>query len=315
MTQMNVPPNQGPEGSVKLVVLALILAVVAVVLVNVYVLYVKNAAKPQEETVYRLTIPVAAGEKLKKSMYEAYPVDKEYFKALGSPLPEKFLVNRLGEPFVRSANQGQVLTSDLFDASNLKRLDADIAIGKRAVALPVNSRELPGSLKEQVQVDVLAPFIMGSGRVQVLPVIENVRVVVAGNNSILDEPDDGSANPVPRTTFRRIEINVSPQEALDLARIKKIVAGDFEILVRNPNDKQFQLIPNGGINPEVLNLLSRTPAPGSPGPAPGSPGPGSNFQRPGAFGGRTFGRTPRQAPPENNADDAPADDSANGANP
>ena len=32
MTQMNVPPNQGPEGSVKLVVLALILAVVAVVL-------------------------------------------------------------------------------------------------------------------------------------------------------------------------------------------------------------------------------------------------------------------------------------------
>ena len=132
MTQMNVPPNQGPEGSVKLVVLALILAVVAVVLVNVYVLYVKNAAKPQEETVYRLTIPVAAGEKLKKSMYEAYPVDKEYFKALGSPLPEKFLVNRLGEPFVRSANQGQVLTSDLFDASNLKRLDADIAIGKRA---------------------------------------------------------------------------------------------------------------------------------------------------------------------------------------
>ena len=253
MTQLNTPRPQGPEGSVKLVVIALLLAVCAVVLVNVYILYLRQEMKPNEITVYRLNDPVRAGQSLKADMYRAIQVDEAYSEALGEPLNKLGVENRLGDPFVRSARQGQVLTSDLFDDIDLRRLDQDIDEGKRGIALPVNSRELPGSLREGVHVDIAGLFAMPDGKTRMLPIIENVQVTVAGRNSIIDEQDMAGA--VPRSTFRRIEIQLTPQEALQMSQIKKKVLGDFEIYVRNPGDTQFPMLPTGGINPEVLQLI------------------------------------------------------------
>lgn len=255
MSQMNTSQSQVPAGSGKLVVVALVLAIMAVLLVNLYIFYVQQASKPNEITVYRLKFRVRPGEKLTRKMIEPLKVNEAYREALGQPLNEKGIENRLGQLFARNARQGQVLTSGLFDANDLQRLDMEIDQGKRSIALPVESRILPGALREGVYVDIAAPFTTPNGSTQILPVMENVQVMVAGTNSVIDEEESLTLSAVPRSDFRRIDIQVTPAEAIQLSQIKKIVTGGFEIYVRNPGDKKFELIESGGINPVVLQML------------------------------------------------------------
>lgn len=257
MSQLNTPHGQAPVGSGKLVVVALVLAVFSVILVNVYIVYIQQVSKPNEITVYRLTVPVRAGDKLSPSMFEASRVDESYREALGQPLNKVGIDNRVNTQFARSARQGQVLTSDLFDRSDLQRLDMEIDRGKRGFALDVESNTLPGALREGVYVDIAAPFRGLDGRTRMLPVMENVQVMAAGARSIIDEQDDPSSGTVPRSRFRRIDIQVTPSEALILSEVKRVKSGPFEIFVRNPGDKEFELIKNGdgSINEEVLKLL------------------------------------------------------------
>lgn len=245
--------SSGADGSGKLVVVALVLAVVAVVLVNLYIVYVQQASQPDEITVYKLQYPVSAGDKLRDDMVRPVQINVDYREGLGDPLTREMIDNRMGQAFVRSADQGQFLTSSLFDTRDLRRLDREIPSGKRGIALPVNSREVPASLREGAFVDLAATFsVPGAGR-QTMPVMENVQVKAIGNITVLDETDGPRGGS--RRSFRRIEIDVSPQDALYLAAVNDIRVGDYKILVRNPADKSFELIPQGGINPNVLELL------------------------------------------------------------
>lgn len=257
MSQLNTSHTQQQVGSGKLVIVALVLAVLAVVLVNVYIVYIQQVNRPNEITVYRLTVPVRTGDKLTRKMFEASSVDESYRDALGNPLNERSIDTRINEEFARSARQGQVLTSDLFVSSDLQRLDMQIDRGKRGFALDVESNTVPGALRAGVYVDIAAPFRTRDGQLRILPVMENVQVMAAGTRSIIDEQDDPTAGSVPRKRFRRIDIQVTPNEALKLAEIKREKAGPFEIFVRNPGDKNFELIRDGdgSINEEVLKLL------------------------------------------------------------
>jgi Flp pilus assembly protein CpaB len=256
MTQFNAPSNQD-TGNARLVLVALGLALLAVVLTNLYIEYVRRQVDEKSITVYLLTRTVQPGDRISRQDVDArrFPASfKEGFDAMGA-MDDPGLDIRINgrEPFRRSASQGELLTYRLFEAPAEREVDKRVARGKRAYSLPVNARTAPGGLREGMYVDIEAPFHIG-GAVVVLPIMERMQVFALGTRTAFDDPDVGGRFNV---NYRNITIQVEPQEATQLSMIERLAAGEFELHLRNPADMDAPKIPGGGINPRVIELLDR----------------------------------------------------------
>ena len=249
----------GPPSGGKLVLIAPALAVIAVVLVNVYVELVRRQAQTGEFTVYRFITSQQPGSGFSEGMVEPSTMPDRYRDAFPDALTREQMLNRVGQPLVQGARQSAILTGEQFTADAGQRLDAEVAIGRRAVALRVNARNLP-NIAPGMFVDIEAPFI-GVGQrsgLSVLPVMERVKVLSVGRTTVIQQRRGGADRP---STFTTIDIEVSPEEATDLSMIAKVVAGDFELLIRNPaDDRSFKLDQIAGdnrINPAVISHVDR----------------------------------------------------------
>ena len=251
MTQ-NTSPPAAPVGGTRLVIVAVVLALIAVVLVNLYIEVVRRQATEDTFTVYFLTQSVRPLEKLTKDKVRAEQVPRRFEGAFKNSVGQDGLESRMGEVFQRSAASGQLLTPDLFALSAVEREDATISPSMRRVPLRVNSKTLPGSLRPGMFVDIAAPFVSADGKVQVLMVLERVQVRAMGQMSIADEGDTQRRI----TNYPTIEIDVTPREALALSEIQRRTAGDFELYLRNPADNDAPMIESGGINPQVMQLIA-----------------------------------------------------------
>ncbi len=252
MTQ-NPSTSPATVGGTKLVIVAVVLALVAVVLVNLYIEVVRRQATEDTFTVYFLTQSVRPMEKLTKDKVRAEQVPRRFEGAFKNTIGEDGLESRMGETFQRAAASGQPLTPDLFALSAVEREDATINPAMRRVPLRVNSKTLPGSLRPGMYVDIAAPFINEQGKVQVLMVMERVQVRAMGQMSIAE--DTSAQRRI--TNYPTIEIDVTPEEALALSEIQRRTAGDFELYLRNPADSGAPMIEAGGINPQVLQLIGQ----------------------------------------------------------
>lgn len=252
MTQLPAT-HQSSQPSTKLVVVALIVAVAALLLVNGYIELMRTQVHEEAFTVYRLTQSVEPGTELERDMLEEQIVPQRFEDAFRNAVSPTGLEGRLGAPVQRHALRHDVLTYDLFTHPDEHELDRRIGMGRRLVALPVNPRTIPGGLRPGMYVDIEAPF--PGSQTRVMPVIENVQVLQVGEHSIVHEAE-GRGGTGPRR-FSTISIEVGPREATQLAQITRMVTqvGDFELHVRNPGDREQEKIPDGGINPEVLGLL------------------------------------------------------------
>lgn len=250
----NNPAGLQP-GNPKLVIVAVVLALLAVVLVNVYISMVRAADQPGSFTVFRLNVSVKPGETLQQRDVTAVKVDKRFANAFktavkANPQGEPF---QLGQTFHRAASMNDVLTYDLFEPRSSERLDLTIDPGQRGVALPVNSQKLPGDIQPGMYVDITAPFHNKSGQMTVLPVIERVKVLLVGSQSALNQQN--SQDPANTSNYSTITVEVTPKQALELSEIQHMASGEFEINLRNPGDESTPGIPGGGINPELLKRL------------------------------------------------------------
>ncbi len=250
------PNTQAPPGSNRLIIIAAVVAVAAVIVVNLYVAMIKRNIAEDRFTVYRLTTTLQPGDKLSEKDVEAVPMPKSYSKSFEGFVVEESgrgnasLTAYIGTPIEKIAKRNQFLVFDMFNNPNDTELDTRIDPNMRLIALPVNARTLPGSLVPGMSVDIEAQF--PGGVVNILPILENVEVFAVGTRSIADEETRRG-----RDRFDNISIQVTPEEATLLAKIKKMVIGDFEIQLRNPNDNTTPKIPEGGINPQVLRLIDR----------------------------------------------------------
>ncbi|HEX7010333.1 MAG TPA: RcpC/CpaB family pilus assembly protein [Phycisphaeraceae bacterium] len=261
MSQFSLPPSV-PPGNTKLVAVAAIVAAVAVVLVNVYIEVVRRQAREGEFIVYRLTTSVRPGDRLSERDAQPVAVPERFRDSFGDALDETGFRARLGEPFRRSANRNDVLTYALFTDPQENDLDRRIGLEMREKALPVNPRSLPAGLRPGAYVDIEAHFPDGAGS-RVLPVMERVKVLAVGPYSVADESSDASGRPMRAGSFASISVEVTPEQATQLAAIQTIIAGDFEIHLRNPGDTGTPKIPSGGINPQVLALVESRSAGGT----------------------------------------------------
>lgn len=253
MTQL--PSSSSQQSNTTLVVVAVVLAFIAAILVFVYVSMVRSAATSGQFVVYRLASPVSPGDKLDEN--DVYPVaiPKGFADSFKNALDQTGLEARVGDVFRRGARANAVLTADLFIDPDEDRLDLRISMGMRLIALPVNQKTLPGSLRPGMYVDIAASFPSSDGRPNVLPVMELVEVMSVGEKTVIDEQSSIPSRSSRSSRYAKISIEVTPTEATQLSRIQKIVLGDFELHVRKPADVGRPNMPEGGINPAVLRLL------------------------------------------------------------
>ncbi|MBI1337428.1 MAG: hypothetical protein GC164_10750 [Phycisphaera sp.] len=256
---MNAAAQSPPRpNSTRLVIVALVLAALAVVAVNLYIANIKKQLEEASFTVYRLNRSLQPGEKFRavyavptrmplsyKESFEGFVQDKEGSLSLS---------NFDGDTVYASVGEGDFLRDRIFrEATGDEALRP--GVGMRFVKLNINPRNAPGSLMQGEVVDVLAPFA-SPGRVpEVMVVMENVKVVAVGSR--VAQIDTGDSRTKPVTNYHNITIEVEPQEAVDLAMIEELSTGDFQIVIRNQADLGHPFTGKGGINDKVLELLAK----------------------------------------------------------
>lgn len=261
MSQMPPPPptstpqGAGPEGgSLKLVAVAVILAVVAVVLVNLYVIAAREQLREDEINIYMLRAPVETGDALDGKDVETVQMPKSLktsFQSAGfivGDADEPGVEDYLGKRFVRDAPRSGLLELRHFIRATGITAEVDVSPGKRLVAVPVDRATLPASLRPGTMIDLEAEF-RGRG---VLPVMERVRVIAVGGTRIQDVAQGEDA---PGRASSKIDIEVAPEEATHLAQIEKRTVGSFRVHVRPTGETALPKIGREGINPEVLRLI------------------------------------------------------------
>ncbi|MEO0514658.1 MAG: hypothetical protein AAF086_05110 [Planctomycetota bacterium] len=251
-----------PPASPKLVGLALLVALAAVVMVNLYILGIKKSAEEGEYQFFRLRVAKDVGQTLEIEDVQLVGIPESFRDAFrdvvepnsqGQPL-------RLGDPFTRRAEIGEPLTTRMFDDLTGDASRTLINQGFRGVSLPVVSKLLPDPLKSEMRIDILAPVRAPGGRLQIMPVMENVRVVSVGNRTIVDETSGGNRG---SSNFETLTVEVRPDEAILLEAITQEVqkTGVYTVLLRSPDDQRPTFIPNGGLNPDLLERFGLTALP------------------------------------------------------
>ncbi len=263
----------GPVGGTKLVLAALGVAIFAVICVNVYISRVRSEVKRETFEVFMLERSLEPGEKLAAADVKTVKVPNDFFESfrvLGS-LNKRELDNYLAEGAkLQSVGvRSQLVTHALFIGAAGSGLDRRITQGMRWKTITANSRTVPPILQPEMRVDIEAPFAAGTKFNEVLPVMENVRIVAVGAVTASDEATPTRARV---GGFQNVTIEVTPEQATAIATIEQAAAGPFELHLRNPGDDRPIKIPTGGINERVMEIVigRGTARPPAPTPAPGN---------------------------------------------
>ncbi|NBC10779.1 MAG: Flp pilus assembly protein CpaB [Planctomycetes bacterium] len=249
------------QNSTRLVVIALIVALAAVILVNIYIEVARSQAAGGSIIVYRVNRSLEPGDEIAGRDLEAVEVPDKFEDTFDRAVrrnPDTGNAEKIGETLMRPIDENDVLTYDHFIDDPQDKLISKIEPGKRLIALPVEAKILP-SVRPGMKVDIEAPFAGGGKAPEVLTVMENVQVLATGQRTIIEEQreEDGSRR---RTNFDTISIQVTPEQATQLSRIQKITTGPFELHIRPADDESRPKIPGGGINPDVLQKIGEDPA-------------------------------------------------------
>ncbi len=263
MTQLSSQAGP-PPSSTKLVLVAVALAVVAAVMVNVYVEMLKRANEERTFPVYRLTRSMKRGEKLRPQDVRIAPVPLSFRDSFPDAVDSEAALETLldREPLQMDVPQNTVLLRSHFVARGGEAGDRNITLGYRRVWLPVNSRSVPGGLSPGMFVDIAAPFSTGGGLPEVKLVMERVKVEAVGERTISDDAVGSQRG----RSYHGITIDLPPKDAIKLSQISMLITGDFILQLRNPGDNERE-IRAGGINPEIDELIEqrkRLPATAAP---------------------------------------------------
>lgn len=252
------PASNADPGSTRLIFMAIALALVAVIVTNVYIASIRRDVEMRSFDVFVLTRTVKPGDKFKADDFATQHVPERFkknFMALGAVLEEKTLATYVEtERFERAAQEGALLTHALFTSESAGLLDVTIDPGHRYMDLPVNGRLVPAGIRPGVDVDIEATIHTGEGVPRVLLVVEKVKVVGVDRQTIVAETTATAASRHRRIS--KITIQVKPEQGTQLSMVEKIMSGDFELRLRHPSDNQLRLsVPPGEINPIVLDLI------------------------------------------------------------
>ena len=254
-----------PSGGV--LVVAIGAGLVAAILVNVYISYVKSEYEKGAKNVLQMAEPVEAGTPLQPRHLKDVMIPKPFIPALKLAIERDYMNSMVvGKKAPRDMYAGQFLFHSDFNPIPGESAIENIPRGYSLVTIPI-SGETPGAqLQPGAFVTIIGEFnVSGDSRrqdVQVLSVVDNVRVKLVG----------GSAEPVgeKNRSYNDISIVVRQSQALQLLQIQRALTSKrFTITLAHRPEGAESAEPE--VNRQVLDLIEKgkVPAPGPPGaPAP-----------------------------------------------
>ena len=246
MSQAETSSSQG--GSVKLVAVSFILALITVVLTNIYINRIREQVSAATFTVYELTRSVQPGDTFAATDVREKIVPLEFRDSFDRAIQPSEISTWYGQRIRRSASQSEIVTFEMFSSTLNKRQMDKIPRGMRWISVPINGRSAP-IIRPDVKVDLVAVFeVRGQTERVALTVMENIRVIAVGQRTAEDE------NSRTRTS-NTITIQVTDEEANDMITIQDFLGESvFTLVIRGTLDTDVKIV-GGGINPRVKQLV------------------------------------------------------------
>jgi Flp pilus assembly protein CpaB len=245
-------PAARPGNTVILV--ALILAVITVVLTNIFIQRRESAIDREAKTILVAARDLPAGHVLNPAKdLNQVRIPKQFESFAQGALDPETAPLYTKKKLLRSVRQNDPLRLIHFQSAD-ELADQKIGEGRRGVPLPVNNRTAPGLLRPGMFIDIVATLPDATKKTAVprtLTVMERVKIVAVGA-----ETDDSAAGGK-RVSYSSITVEVDPADAEPLIAVTKFVGKDgYDIVVRNPTETMTRF---DRINPEARRLLGLDP--------------------------------------------------------
>lgn len=257
-TNSNTPAT-GPAGSGQLVIIGFIIAIIAVILMNVYVEMRVAAQEETTVTFFKFKDDMKAGETIEAGDLTAVKIPKSMEQAFGlsavredSDRPGKPL-DGLGNQLNDAVSAEQLLTSNLLFGAGRKSVRDPADRNMDEITLNIDSKKQPTNLRPGDYVDLYASIPLNRNT-EYMRVMEYVKVVNLGDR-VQESGTRSKSN-----KYGSITIYVDPDLSSKLFDIQKRVDGQtFNVTRRDPQDKKPRELKTGGskeINERVLDILN-----------------------------------------------------------
>ncbi|MEM6260244.1 MAG: hypothetical protein AAF711_08675 [Planctomycetota bacterium] len=252
-------PQSAPAGSGQLVLVGLVIAAVAVILMNVYVEMRVAAQEEDTITFFKFRDEMKVGDtiepedlkpvRIPKSMEDAFGLSaiREDPDDRGKPL------DGLGGTLGTSVSPDQILTFSVLSGKTTSSFRDPADRGLDEITLTIDSKNQPPNLRPGDFVDIFASVPLNRST-KSMRIMEYVKVVNLGDR-IIETGTRSTSN-----KYGSITIYVDPTLSGKLQDIQKFVRGQtFNVTRRDPQDKAPRELERGGskeINKEVLDILN-----------------------------------------------------------
>jgi len=250
------PQTDTPSGSPMLVVIGVVVAIIAVIMVNAYVHFAKQQTAEETFVAWRLKVPKREGDTISRRDIDQVQIPVRFEDSI-----DRVAINTNDPDSPPTGTLTRDVASNrlLLESHFIRRTTSSIAPPPSRVffPLPVTPEAVPGKLRPDDRVDILIPINNDQGGVDVLTVMENVRVVLVGAMSAEDLADAGGDAAIGRV--RTVTVDVPNGVENQLSAVHKAAAGDFEIGLRSTAEGEFQEgIISDRVNDQVLTRLKIT---------------------------------------------------------
>lgn len=253
------PSKSSPAGSGQLVLIGFVIALIAVILMNVYVEMRVAQSKEDTVTYFKFVSEKNPGEKIDIKDLRAIELPVTVKNAFGTSAVRENETRRgtpldgIGEVLGESVVDGQVLTYNLFRAPTTTATRDRGDEGLDEITLNIDSKKQPANLRVGDYVDIFASIPLNRNT-EYMRVMEYVKVVNLGDR--VQEAGTRSRD----NKYGSITIYIDPNLTSKLFDIQKRVIGQtFNVTRRDPLDKRARELDAGGskeINKRVLEILN-----------------------------------------------------------
>jgi len=218
----------------KIMIASMIAAILAVILVNLYVGAVRSSYTRDPVVVFQATRDIPAGKPVSAKDYREIALPGKIFGSVTG-----YAVTRQDMPVLASTPLRRPLkTGDIISYSHLSRTVQEglrdmIPEGKRAISIRVTEETSvsnfvqPGDL-----VDIVATLV-SSERIVTKPLLGGVRVLAVGG----EYSDTSNQAFVQRGQYATVTLEVTMEEAEKLIYARDQMKANMTLLLRNPRDQ------------------------------------------------------------------------------
>jgi len=252
MAQEQAPPIH----NTRLLIIAIVLAVIVVAIYNLQLSRIRKAATEQTVKLLMFKTDLSPGRQIEARDFAGVPITEEAAKGLTNVVTAEKEGYIVGNRVTREVRAGKWVQWD--DVVNLDIKPPSSAITTKMVTYDLPVDRVPGNLlRVGDRINVLGMISLPNAPLKAYRIIEDLKVLTIGGQGM--ETSIGSARPVSSEglrSYRTITVEVSKPSSLELANALSHVQGSVWIELRNPEDS-----PPAGAGQVAQELRSLPAAP------------------------------------------------------